>query len=82
MVLAEVNLGTQKRNIRNKIFNIINTYAFCGDMGSIIVECESINELGNYGFDDADLSRIDGLEIGGLYESYDYGNGCVVVRMG
>lgn len=81
MILAQVNLGSQKRNINCKTFNIINTYEYCGDMGSIIVECESANDLDEYGFDTADCNNIERLDVGEVYESYDYGKGCLVVRM-
>ena len=64
-----------------KIYSIINTAEYSGDMGDIIVECNNTTELENYGFGDDDIEDIDKLKVGEIWVSKDYGVGCVVVRL-
>ena len=65
-----------------KIFNIINTSEYNGDMcSSIIVECDDASYLDKYGFDVHETDQIEELKVGEVYESADYGNECLVIRM-
>lgn len=64
-----------------KIYSIINTIEYSGNMGVIVVKVDKTLELINFGFDIVDCQRINNLDVGGSYRSEDYGNGCVVVRM-
>jgi len=64
-----------------KIYSIINTIEYSGNMGVIVVKVNKTLELTNFGFDVVDCQRISNLDVGGSYQSEDYGNACVVVRM-
>lgn len=65
----------------DKIFSIINTANYCGDMGVLVVE-GCTDELENWGFGVEDIKEIDKLNIGASWVSNEYGvGGCVVVRM-
>lgn len=64
-----------------KIYSIINTIEYSGNMGVIVVKVDKALELTNFGFDAVECQRINNLAVGGLHQSEDYGNACVVVRM-
>lgn len=64
-----------------KIYSIINTIEYSGNMGVIVVKVDKASELADFGFDVAECQRINDLAVGGLHQSEDYGNACVVVRM-
>ena len=78
--LANLRFDFEEGN--TKIFNIINTAEYNGDMCStIIVECDDASYLERYGFDVPETDQIEELKVGEVYESADYGNECLVIRM-
>lgn len=66
-----------------KVFNIINTAKYFDNdkCSTIIVECDDASNLVDYGFDDPEIEQIEELKVGEVYESADYGNECLVIRM-
>ena len=66
-----------------KVFNIINTAKYFDNdkCSTIIVECDDASNLVDYGFDDPEIDQIEELKVGEVYESADYGNECLVIRM-
>lgn len=78
-----VDLKFEFEESSRKIFNIINTAEyFDNDKGStIIVECDDASNLVDYGFDEYETDQIEELKVGEVYESADYGNECLVIRM-
>jgi hypothetical protein len=80
--LAKLRFDFEEGDTNTKIFNIINTSEYCGDMCStIIVECDDASNLVDYGFDEYETDQIESLKVGEVYESADYGNECLVIRM-
>jgi hypothetical protein len=80
--LAKLRFDFEEGDTNTKIFNIINTSEYCGDMCStIIVECDDASNLVDYGFDEHETDQIEELKVGEVYESADYGNECLVIRM-
>ena len=78
--LADLKFEFEEGN--TKIFNIINTYEYCGDICSTIIkECDDASKLVDYGFDEYETDQILELKFGEIYESADYGNECLVIRM-
>jgi hypothetical protein len=74
-------LNNFKTMDNSKIFSIINTANYCGDMGVLVVEGYT-DELEDFGFGEEDIKEIDKLNIGASWVSDEYGvGGCVVVRM-
>lgn len=64
-----------------KIYAIINTAEYCGDMGCIVVQITDPLDLKEYGFTEEECKECDLIGVGEKFDSYDYGLGCVVVRM-
>lgn len=65
-----------------KIFNIINTSEYFGDRcATIIVECDDASNLEEYGFGEYETNQIESLKVGEVYESANYGNECLVIRI-
>lgn len=74
-------LNNFKTMDNSKIFSIINTANYYGDMGVIVVEGYA-DELEDWGFGEEDIKEIDKLNIGASWVSNEYGvGGCVIVRM-
>lgn len=78
MVTELSNFGIKKTH---KIFAIINTAEYCGDMGVIVVHITHPLDLQEYGFTEEECKECDLIGIGDKFDSHDYGVGCVVVRM-
>lgn len=64
-----------------KIFAIINTAEYCGDMGVIVVQITHPLDLQECGFTEEECKECDLIGVGDKFDSHDYGAGCVVVRM-
>jgi hypothetical protein len=79
--LADLMLDFEEGN--TKVFNIINTAKYFDNdkCSTIIVECDDASNLVDYGFDDPEIDQIEELKVGEVYESADYGNECLVIRM-
>lgn len=78
MVTELSNFGIKRTR---KIFAIINTAEYCGDMGVIVVQITHPLDLQEYGFTEEECKECDLIGIGDKFDSHDYGVGCVVVRM-
>lgn len=78
-----VDLKFEFEESSRKIFNIINTTKYFDNdkCSTIIVECDDASNLVDYGFDDPEIEQIEELKVGEVYESADYGNECLVIRM-
>lgn len=80
--LADFTFEFEEGITNTKIFNIINTAEYFGDKcATIIVECDDASYLERYGFDVHETDQIEELKVGEVYESADYGNECLVIRM-
>lgn len=79
--LADLMFDFEEGN--TKVFNIINTAKYFDNdkCSTIIVECDDASNLVDYGFDDPKIEQIEELKVGEVYESADYGNECLVIRM-
>lgn len=79
--LANLMFDFEESN--TKIFNIINTAEYFDNdkCSTIIVECDDASYLERYGFDVHETDQIEELKVGEVYESADYGNECLVIRM-
>lgn len=79
--LANLMLDFEEGN--TKVFNIINTAEYFDNdkCSTIIVECDDASYLERYGFDVHETDQIEELKVGEVYESADYGNECLVIRM-
>lgn len=79
--LADLMFDFEEGN--TKVFNIINTAKYFDNdkCSTIIVECDDASNLVDYGFDDPEIEQIGELKVGEVYESADYGNECLVIRM-
>jgi hypothetical protein len=79
--LADLMFDFEEGN--TKVFNIINTAKYFDNdkCSTIIVECDDASNLVDYGFDDPEIEQIEELKVGEVYESADYGNECLVIRM-
>lgn len=79
--LADLMFDFEEGN--TKVFNIINTAKYFDNdkCSTIIVECDDVSNLVDYGFDDPEIEQIEELKVGEVYESADYGNECLVIRM-
>ncbi len=64
-----------------KIFAIINTAEYCGDMGCIVVQITDPLDLQEYGFSEEECKECDLIGVGDKFDSHDYGVGCVLVRI-
>lgn len=66
----------------NKTFAIINTANYDLDsLGVIVVEVENANQLEDYGYRPSEIKVAETLEVGDKFDSFDYGDGCILVRM-
>ena len=66
----------------NKTFAIINTANYDLDsLGVIVVELEDINQLEDYGYRPSEIKVAETLEVGDKFDSFDYGDGCILVRI-
>lgn len=66
----------------NKTFAIINTANYDLDcMGVIVVEVEDVNQLENYGYRPSEIKVVETLKVGDKFDSFDYGDGCILVRI-
>lgn len=79
--LADLMFDFEEGN--TKVFNIINTSKYFDNdkCSTIIVECDDASNLVDYGFDEHETDQIEELKVGEVYESADYGNECLVIRM-
>jgi hypothetical protein len=77
--ILSLNLGS--KSVAPLTYAIINTHNYCGDSGVIIVECSSAKALEVYGFDTEEIGEVSKLAVGEMFTSYDYGDGCVCVRI-
>lgn len=79
--LADIKFEFEEGN--TKIFNIINTAEYFDNdkCSTIIVECDDASNLVDYGFDEYETDQIEELKVGEVYESADYGNECLVIRL-
>lgn len=77
------NLMFDFEECNTKVFNIINTAEYFDNdkCSTIIVECDDASNLVDYGFDVHETDQIEELKVGEVYESADYGNECLVIRM-
>jgi hypothetical protein len=77
------NLMFDFEECNTKVFNIINTAEYFDNdkCSTIIVECDDASYLDRYGFDVHETDQIEELKVGEVYESADYGNECLVIRM-
>ena len=65
-----------------KLLSIINTANYSGELGVIVIETNDVeNVLKLYGFDCEECKEINKLNIGEKFDSHDYGNGCIVIRI-
>lgn len=78
MITELSNFGIKRSR---KIFAIINTAGYCGDMGVIVSQITHPLDLQEYGFSEEECKECDLIGIGDKFDSHDYGVGCVVVRM-
>ena len=76
-----INLYLGEKTESPLIYSIINTRDYDGGMGVIVIECESPSVLEDYGFKEDEISEVAKLEVGQMFTSFDYGTGCVCVRM-
>ena len=76
-----INLYLGDRNVSPLVYSIINTHDYDGGMGVIVIECESPSALEHYGFREDEIAEVEKLEVGQMFTSFDYGTGCVCVRM-
>ena len=66
----------------NKTFAIINTANYDLDnLGVIAVEVEDTNQLEDYGYSPSEIKVVETLEVGDKFDSFDYGNGCILIRI-
>lgn len=66
----------------NKAFAIINTANYVSDsLGVVVVEVENVNQLENYGYCPSEIKVVETLEIGDKFDSFDYGDGCILIRI-
>lgn len=66
----------------NKTFAIINTINYDLDsLGVIVVEVENVSELADYGYRPSEIKVAETLEVGDKFDSFDYGDGCILVRI-
>ena len=69
-------------NEGNKTFAIINTINYDLDsLGVIVVEVEDINQLEDYGYSPNEIKVAETLEVGDKCDSFDYGDGCILIRI-
>lgn len=62
-----------------RVFLVINTTEYNND-GKWGVIKAGIEDLANLGFDDEDIERIDGLNVGGILTDFDF-NGVILIRV-
>lgn len=66
----------------NKTFAIINTANYDLDsLGVIVVEVENVNQLEDYGYREDEIKVAETLEVGDKFDAFDYGDGCILVRI-
>ena len=75
-----LNLNLGNRAVAPLTYVILNTHHYCGDMGVIVVECNSPMALKDYGYSEDEIAEVGKLEVGDKFTSHDYGNGCVTIR--
>jgi hypothetical protein len=62
-----------------RVFAVINTTEYNEDHRWSAVTV-SIDDLGDLGFDAVDVERIDGLNVGGILNDFDF-YGVIVIRV-
>lgn len=77
--LGDISLGNDMEN-EKLIFALINT-AHYDSMGVIVVECDSAEQLEEYGFQKEEIEMAEKMNVGDKIESVDYGSGAIVVRI-
>ena len=66
----------------NKTFAIINTANYDLDnLGVIVVEVENVSELADYGYREDEIKVAETLEVGDKFDAFDYGDGCILIRI-
>lgn len=62
-----------------RVFAVINTTDYNqDDLWTIVTGY--IEDLAGLGFDEVDIERIDGLNVGGILNDFDF-NGVIVIRV-
>jgi hypothetical protein len=46
-----------------------------------VVEVEDVNQLENYGYRPSEIKVAETLEVGDKFDSFDYGDGCILIRI-
>lgn len=62
-----------------RVFVVINTTDYNEDHRWSVVNAE-IDDLAGLGFDEVEIERIDGLNVGGILNDFDF-NGVIVIRI-
>ena len=63
----------------NRVFCVINTTEYNND-GKWGVIRAYFEDLDGLGFDKVDIERIDGINVGGILNDFDF-NGVIVIRV-
>ena len=62
-----------------RVFCVINTTEYNND-GKWGVISAGINDLPDLGFDPVNIEQIDGIDVGGILNEFDF-NGVIVIRV-
>lgn len=63
-----------------RVFLVINTTDYNADCRWAVTK-SSIDDLMDLGFDAVEIERIDGLNVGGILNDFDFYGGVIVIRV-